>query len=441
MQMDESLEAERALLCALMIDQDAFDVAIEQGLVCEDFYLPAHATLFKAIYELHAESKLINPSEIYDKLSSMGKIGSVGGAVFIAGLYELLPTSAHARSYARLVHERGVRNRLASTALKILESAEDEDTAFNDLINHAESSILAVSEDAYKSGSVPIFTLVTEAQKRVNSMIHGEMPLKGIASGFLGFDALTGGLQPGELIILAARPSMGKTAFALNIATNVGVWAKIPVGFFSIEMNAQSLLERMISSESGVDMGQIKNAKVSPKDCSKLITALGNMGEGAMFIDESPQLSITQMRAKCRRMVRQNGVKLIIVDYLQLMSGSRHFESKVYEVAEISRGLKGIARELNVPVLALAQLNRGVESRADKRPLMSDLRDSGSVEQDADVVAFLYREEYYLREKTPDYKKGTAECIIAKNRNGSTGSFHMNFAGHLTKFSSIAEHE
>ena len=262
----------------------------------------------------------------------------------------------------------------------------------------------------------------------------------GLKTGFRDLDTITNGLQAGELLIIAARPSMGKTAFTLNIAAHVAIREKAPVGFFSLEMGAEQLVQRLIGSEAGIDLSKLRKGLMADKEMGNIAQVCGLISGSPLFIDETASLTVAEMRNKCRRMAHQHGVKLIMVDYLQLMNGPEGYDNKAAEVAEISKGLKSIARELKVPVIALSQLNRGVESRTDKRPMMSDLRESGAIEQDADVIAFLYREEYYMRDKTPSDQVGTAEVIIAKNRNGPTGVFHLKFFSNQTRFSDLDQH-
>lgn len=434
LQPPHALDAERGILCSLLINQDAFEIVIIESLSANDFYHPVHAIIFAAMCVLHQEHQPINTVTVVDELIKMQKLDQIGGPVFIAQLETLFPTSAHISAYTRLVKDKSILRKLITAATKIVEASYRQDRKVLDVIDEAERIILQIRDEMAQKGTMPIQELVNMAFSRLEAMYNNKTHLVGISSGFFDFDRITSGLQPGELIVIAARPSMGKTAFTLNIAAHVAMNSKIPVAFFSLEMGAEQLVYRLIGAEAQLDLLDLRRGVIQRDEFAQLVAAAGHLGEALLYIDESPVLSIFEMRNKCRRLALRNDIKLVIIDYLQLMTASDVYENKATEVAEISRGLKSIARELKIPVIALSQLNRGVESRTDKRPMMSDLRESGAIEQDADVIAFLYREEYYLRDKTPEDKIGVTEVIVAKNRNGPTGQFELRFLSNITKF-------
>jgi replicative DNA helicase len=431
-----SLDAEQNLLGGLLIEPSAYDAVDNEGLRPEDFYVPAHGLIFRTMQELHNVGEPIDTLTVVEALTQKGELAQAGGATKIARL-DSTPTAAHVGAYARLIREKATLRRLIEAATRVVQSAFRQDRKVVDIIDEAERSILAISEQSARKGILRMSELVQRAMDQLEKMYNEKNPVTGLATGFRDFDKLTAGLQPGELIIVAARPSMGKTAFTLNLASHVAMREQAPVAFFSLEMGADQLTMRLVGSEARIDLGNLRRGFLQRHELSQLVQVAGELGEAPLYIDETPALSIAEMRNKCRRMHQQMGIKMAIVDYLQLMRGPDGIDNKVHEVGEISRGLKGIARELNIPVIALSQLNRGVESRNDKRPMLSDLRESGAIEQDADVIAFLYREEYYLRDATPEDKLGIAELIVAKHRNGPTGTVEMRFFSNFTRFADL----
>ncbi len=433
-QPPHALDAERGTLCSILIDPEAMETVSLEGLRPDDFYHPSHSIVFAAMLSLQQQHQPINTVTVTDELVVTQKLDLIGGSAFVAQLETLFPTSAHVAAYAKLVKDKSTLRKLISAATKVVNSSYRQDRRVVDVIDEAERVILQIRDETSQKGMLSIQELVTVALQRLELMYNNKTNLVGLSSGFADFDRLTSGLQPGELIIVAARPSMGKTAFTLNIAAHVAMHTKTPVAFFSLEMGAEQLVHRLIGSEARIDLSNLRRGMVQRNEFAQLVAAAGHLGEAPLYIDETPALSIAEMRNKCRRMALRHDVKLVIVDYLQLMTGPDGYDNKATEVAEISKGLKSIARELKVPVIALSQLNRGVESRTDKRPMMSDLRESGAIEQDADLIAFLYREEYYLRDKTPEDKLGIAEVIVAKNRNGPTGQFDLRFFNNITRF-------
>jgi replicative DNA helicase len=424
-------------LGALLLEPSSFEFVIDEGLTPEDFYRPVHGTVFRAISELHAAAEPIDTLTVIDELQKRGQLDAVGGGAAISQLEAMMPTAAHAGAYARLIREKATLRRLIETATNIVQSAYRQDKRVLEIIDEAERDILQISEGHARKGIIPMRELVERATKQLEKAYNQKSAITGVASGFRDLDNITSGFQPGELIIVAARPSMGKTAFTLNLASHVATRLQKPVMFFSLEMGAEQLVQRLIGSEARIDISNIRRGFIQRHEWSKLAEAAGRLSEAPMYIDETPSITVAEMRNKCRRQMHETGLSMAIVDYLQLMTGPTGYDNKATEVGEISKGLKTIARELSIPVIALSQLNRGVESRTDKRPMMSDLRESGAIEQDADVIAFLYREEYYAKDKTPEDKLGIAEVIIAKHRNGPTGTVEMRFFSNITRFDNL----
>jgi replicative DNA helicase len=435
-------DAERAVLGALLLEPAAYEAVVDQGLHPEHFYRPAHGIIFRVIAELHAAAEPIDTLTVVDELLRRGQLEQIGGAAAISQLEALLPTAAHVGAYARLVREKSVLRSLIENATQVVQSAYAQDRRVEEILDDAERSILEISQGNSKKSIVPMHELVKRATQQLEKAFNNKSAITGIATGFRQLDYMTSGLQPGELIIVAARPSMGKTAFTLNLAAHVAMRLHKPVMFFSLEMGADQLVQRLLGAEARVDLSNLKKGMIKTEDWSMLAEASGRLSEAALFIDETPSISVTDMRNKCRRQMHETGLSMVIVDYLQLMQGPPGYDNKATEVGEISKGLKTLARELSIPVIALSQLNRGVESRTDKRPMMSDLRESGAIEQDADIIAFLYREEYYLRDKTPEDKIGIAEIILAKHRNGPVGSIELRFFNNITRFENLdREHD
>jgi replicative DNA helicase len=432
-----ALDAERAVLGALLLEPSAYDDVVDEGLRPEHFYRPHHGTIFRAIADLHAASEHIDTLTVVDELLKKGQLDAVGGAAAISQLEALLPTAAHVTSYARLVREKSVLRQLIENATGVVQSAYAQNKRVADILDEAERSILEISQGTSKKSIVPMRELCRRATQQLEKAVANRSPITGLATGFRQLDFITAGLQPGDLVIVAARPSMGKTAFTLNIAGHAATRLQKPVMFFSLEMGADQLVQRLIGAEARVDLSNLRRGFVQNADWARLAEATGRLSEAPLFIDETPSISVTEMRNKCRRQLHETGLSMVMVDYLQLMQGPPGYDNKATEVGEISKGLKTIARELGVPVVALSQLNRSVESRTDKRPMMSDLRESGAIEQDADIIMFLYREEYYLKDKTPEDRVGVAEIIIAKHRNGAVGTVDLRFQNNITRFEDL----
>ncbi|MBL92950.1 MAG: replicative DNA helicase [Myxococcales bacterium] len=432
-----AMDAERAVLGGLLLDPRAFDEVMDEGLAGEDFYRQSHGVIYACMGKLHNHGEPIDTLTVTDALMKSGEIEQAGGAAAIAQLASLLPTTAHVRAHAKLVREKALLRRMIEAATGIVTNAYRNDKKVAEVVDEAERAILAISERSTRKGFIPIDELVKRVTAKLEQMYEQKSAVTGIPTGFVDLDKYTSGFQPGDLVIVAARPSMGKTAFTLNITTHVAMREQRGVAFFSCEMGSEQLVMRMVGAEARIDLGNLKRGFIKQSEFSELVRASGELGDAPMYIDETPSLSIGEMRNKCRRLKQRYDIDLIIVDYLQLMHGPPGMDNKATEVGEISRGLKAIARELKVPVIALSQLNRQVEQRADRRPMLSDLRESGAIEQDADVIAFLYREEYYLQEKTPEDKLGTAELIVAKHRNGPTGVVNLRFFNNITRFENL----
>jgi replicative DNA helicase len=432
----QSFDAEKGILCSIFIDPDAMESVRGESLVIKDFHHPHHQTIYEAMLALYEKNEPIDTVTVANYLMVMGKLEHIG-ANTLSVIEDFLPTSAAVQSYVRLVKGKSALRRLINAAKTITEKAYAQSQDVNEVIDEAEQAILSIRDSTAKRGIISLKELSHLAVEKYLALVENKNPVTGVGSGFFDLDKLTAGFQPGELIIIAARPSMGKTAFTLNIAAHVGIEEKKPVAFFSLEMGAEQLFNRLIGAYAEIDLSKLRSGFIEAQDYNRLTQAAGHLAEAPMYIDETASLSIGDLRNKARRLVHQHGVQIIVVDYLQLMSSSQRYENKAVEVGEISKGLKSLARELSIPVIALSQLNRSVESRTDKRPMMSDLRESGAIEQDADVIAFLYREEYYLRDKTPEDLKNMAELIIGKNRNGPTGRVMLRFDHMYTKFSNV----
>jgi replicative DNA helicase len=430
----QNLEAEQAVLGAILLDGDALTIAMER-IQSEDFYRASHQRIFAAMVELAEENEPVDLVTLTARLQDKQQLEEVGGVSYLMQLANAVPTAANVDYYAQIVEEKSMLRRLIRTATQIVSSGYGQAEDVNALLNEAEQRIMEISQRRTNSGFVSIRDVLMEVFERVEFLYHHKGGVTGISSGFPDLDKMTSGFQRSDLIIVAARPSVGKTAFALNIAQNVGVRSRETVAIFSLEMGAAQLVQRMICAEANVDAGKLRTGFLEPEDWEKLTMAIGALSEAEIYIDDSPNITVADIRAKCRRLKKEKGLGMIVIDYLQLIQGrGRPGENRQQEVSEISRTLKAIARELDVPVIALSQLSRGVEQRQDKRPMMSDLRESGSIEQDADIVAFLYRDDYYDKNSE---KKNIIEIIIAKQRNGPTGTVELVFLKNYNKFVSL----
>lgn len=434
----QSIEAEQALLGALLIDGNAITRVVE-SLRPDCFYKQAHKFIYSAVVKLFNNNEPIDILTVAEHLKSTEKLEVSGGRAYINDLAMGVITSANIDYYSQIVIEKSVLRELINAGSEIASIAY-EDESSEKAVDTAEQLIFAISQRKTDTNLTHVGEIVIDSYNLIEKRYNNRDELTGISSGFYDLDSLTAGFQPSDLIIVAARPSMGKTAFCLNIAQEVGIRKKKPVAIFSLEMSKEQLVQRMLCSEAEIDSNRLRTGHMHAEDWSKLAKAMGEMGDCPIYIDDSPGATVTDIRAKCRRLCieqKEKGLGLVIIDYLQLMEGSgpKKFD-RVQEISQISRGLKNLARELKSPIIALSQLSRAVESRQIKKPMLSDLRESGSIEQDADIVMFIYREEYY----DPDSldKKGKAEIILAKHRNGPVGSVELLFQGNIVKFKNPA---
>lgn len=442
----QNLEAEEAVLGSILLEQDSI-ISVMEFLVPDDFYRVAHQLIFAAMIELNQNSEAIDPITVSEKLRQKNQIENVGGEAGIIELLDKLPTAANVEFYTQIVLEKSTRRKLIKTSTNIVKNAYQEDETIANVLDTAERDILSVSEGRNKAGFIPIRDVLHDAYESLEERSKNNGEVTGIATGYIGLDRMTSGLHADELIILAARPSVGKTAFVLNIAKNVAVNLNETVAIFSLEMGAESLVERIICSHASINAGHLKTGKLTDEEYTQYFVATGVLAEAPIYIDDTPGIRVSEIRAKCRRLKQErNNLGLVVIDYLQLIEGNGK-ESRQQEVSEISRNLKKLAKELKVPVIALSQLSRGVEQRQDKRPIMSDIRESGSIEQDADIVAFLYRDDYYRQEPdenghVPEVEpNSTIEVIIEKNRSGPRGTVELNFMKEFNKFTNLVPDE
>lgn len=428
-----SIEAEQALIGGLMLNAEAWD-KIADVVIGDDFYRKDHRLIFKAIGSLVEDGSPCDVVTVSEYLDNRGELDQAGGLEYLATLANETAGAANARAYAKILRERSTLRALVNAGNEISGSAfaTDGRTA-SQVLDDAERMVFEIAEKGSRGrkGFQSLKQILPEAVDRIDVLHQSDGSITGISSGYSEFDKMTAGLQPGDLVIVAGRPSMGKTTFAVNVAENAAIGSKVPTAIFSMEMPAQQLAFRMISSLGRVDQTHLRTGNFPDEDWSRINTAVQLMSEAPIFIDDTPSLSPTEIRARARRLQREHGLGLIVVDYLQLMQVDGTKENRATEISEISRGLKALAKELSLPVVALSQLNRSVEQRTDKRPVMSDLRESGAIEQDADLIVFIYREEVYNQD-TP--RKGIADISIAKQRNGPIGDFPLTFVGRYTKF-------
>lgn len=430
----QSLDAEMSMLGAALIDEEVLADVSEQ-LSTIDFYDKRHATIYGAMMRLYEHHKPVDLLTLTDELKKKKELDAIGGMAYLTELTNYVPTAAHASAYAEIVASKAVRRRLIKASGDISELGYDEETDVQELLEKAEAELFSVSDQSLKQDLVSLETILTDSFDRMEELHRNKGQLRGVRTGWRDLDNMTAGLQRSDLIILAARPAMGKTTLVTNLAYNVATVAKQPVLFFSLEMSKEQLVDRMLADASGVDAWNIRTGNLSDDDFSKLSEAMGEMAEAPIYIDDTPGLSVLEMRTKARRAAHEQPLGLIIVDYLQLMQASgRSDGNRVQEVSEISRGLKLIAREMNVPVIALSQLSRSVESRSPQVPQLADLRESGSIEQDADIVMFIYREAYYNPETE---RENITDLILAKHRNGPTGRIELYFHPERLRFMSL----
>jgi replicative DNA helicase len=429
----QSVEAEQSVLGGLMLEGQAWD-RVADKITEADFYRKEHRLIFRAIGALAEESSPADVVTVSEWLDKHQELQNAGGLAYLASLANNTPSAANIGAYANIVRERAILRNLIHTASRIAGSAySPEGQSASDILDFAERSIFDISEQGAhrRGGFSPLKTLLTKAVDRIDTLFRSESAITGVSTGFKDLDDMTSGLQPGDLVIVAGRPSMGKTSLAMNIAESAAVGSKLPVAIFSMEMPGEQLAMRMMASLGRINAHKVRTGKLEDDDWPRLTHAIGMLAEAPMFIDDTPALTPLELRTRARRLKREHGLGMIVVDYLQLMQAPESSENRATEISGITRSLKGLAKELGVPVIALSQLNRSLEQRPNKRPVMSDLRESGAIEQDADVILFIYRDEVY-NEDSQD--KGTAEIIIGKQRNGPTGKVKLTFLGEYTRF-------
>ncbi len=428
----QSIEAEQAVLGTILL-QDKALLKIVEMLAADDFYRDAHKTIYTAMLTLFEKREPHDLITITSLLNDQNKLDQVGGASYLASLTDIIPFSGTLVHHAQIIRKKSILRRLIQTTSEVTARCYDTQDDIETLIDQAEKTIFEIAHSNKGQGFQPMSTIVPQAFERITRLFEKQGHITGVSTGYDELDRMTAGLQPAELIILAARPSMGKTALSMNIVQHAALIGKVPVAVFSLEMSMESLALRMLCSVGRIDSQRVRTGKLHDNDWPKLTRATGMLSDAPIHIDDTAGMTVLEMRAKARRLMSEHNLGLIVVDYLQLMQGKSNSENRAQEISEISRSLKAMAKELNVPVLALSQLNRSLENRTDKRPQLSDLRESGAIEQDADVIMFIYRDEVYNRaEDNPN--RGLAEVIIGKQRNGPTGMIKMTFLGEYTTF-------
>jgi replicative DNA helicase len=437
--LPHNLEAEKSVLGAILIHNDAFNHAAEL-IDARDFFRDAHRRIFEKMIALSERSHAIDLVTLKEELHKSGELDEVGGPAYIASLADGVPRSANVEHYARIVKEKATLRNLIHSANRILSTAYEAEQDADLVLDDAEKAIFEIAEDRIREGFVPLRDLVQSSFATIEKLQQQKGLVTGVPTGFIDLDEITSGLQPSDLVLVAARPSMGKTSFVLNIAQHVGTATAMTVGFFSLEMSKEQLFMRLLTSEARIDAHRFRSGHLTEKDYGRLSHALGTLAEARVFIDDTASIGVLEMRAKARRLKAEHGLDLLVIDYIQLMQGRGRFESRQQELASISRSLKGLAKELHVPIVALSQLSRAPETRSDHRPQLSDLRESGALEQDADLVMFIFRDEQYRdAEGQPNQEaEGIAEIIVGKQRNGPTGTVKLAFIKEHTRFENLA---
>ena len=431
-----SIEAEESILSALLLDNNTLMDVLEV-ITSDDFYRTAHQFIFSAIAELFNKAEPVDLVTVTNFLRDKNQLETIGGAAYLARLIDTVPTAVNVTHYARIVRDKATLRRLIAKSAEITQKCYESSGEMESVLDFAEKAVFDISQDNNRSAFYPISKIIESNIDALEERQGNRALITGVPTGFTRLDHMTSGLQGSDLIILAARPSMGKTALALNLARNAAIEGNVPVAIFSLEMSKEQLSLRMLCAEARVDSSRLRSGFLNPEDWHRITDAAGSLSEAPLFIDDSPDISATSIRTKSRRLKMDRNLGLVIIDYVQLMKGRSANERRDLEISEISRSLKLLAKELNVPVLALSQLNRKLEERSDKRPQMSDLRESGALEQDADLIAFIYRDEVYNKEEN-NPNRGTAELIIAKQRNGPTGVVPLTFLNQYTRFENPA---
>lgn len=430
------IEAEQAVIGSMLTDQEAVYAAIER-LKPEDFYREDNKQIYTAILNIYNKAEPIDIITLKAELSSMGKLDAVGGLEYIVELPEKVPTTANVDRYIKIVEEKSLLRNLIRAANEILSSGYAQEDDVENIVDHAEKKIFDVMQKKSQKGYTTIKDVLVESFTKLEELYNQKEHITGVPTGFAELDKKTAGLHGSELILIAARPAMGKSAFALNIGSYAATRANVPVAIFSLEMSKEQVGNRILCSEALVDSNNVRTGELNDEELEKLAETSGELSQAPIYIDDTPGISVMEIRAKCRKLKLEKNIGLVIIDYLQLIQGSGKTSSREQEIAEISRSLKILAKEIEVPVIALSQLSRAVEARPDHRPMLSDLRESGSIEQDADIVMFLYRDDYYNEDSE---KKNIAEVIIAKQRAGSTGTVELAWLGKYTKFANLEKY-
>lgn len=432
----QNIEAEQSILSAILIENNTLPEVIE-NLSEKDFYREVHRKIFTAMVDLFERNEPTDLITLTNILKERGQLESVGGASYLAELVDTVPMATNVVHYAKIIREKATLRNLIERAASITGRCFEDRGNVEDILDFAERSIFDISEDKIRPAFHSLADILNDTYKAIEDAVGNKVLVTGVPTGYRGLDEKTSGLQPGDLVVIAGRPSMGKTALALNIAQNAGIEIGVPIGIFSLEMSKEQLSLRMLSAEARIDSSRMRGGFLKERDLARINRAAGVLYDLPIFIDDSPAISVLEIRAKSRRLKMEKGLGLIIVDYLQLMRGRASAERREVEISEISRSLKALAKEINIPVVALSQLNRKVEDRSNRRPVLSDLRESGAIEQDADVIIFIYRDEVYNKEEN-NPNKGIAEIDVAKQRNGPTGTVRLAFLDYCTRFEDLA---
>jgi len=436
--LPHNLEAERSVLGAILLHNDAFNLAAEV-IDSHDFFRDAHRRIFDKMVKLAERGDAIDLVTLKEELGRSGDLEEVGGPAYITALVDGVPRSMNIEHYARIIKEKATLRSLIFSANKILATAYEAEEEADTILDQAEHAIFAIADDKVRDGFVSLRDLARGSLDTIEKLHARKELVTGVPSGFTDLDEMTSGFQSSDLIIVAGRPSMGKTSLVLNVAQHVGTKTDLTVGMFSLEMSKEQLFLRMLTAEARIDAHRLRGGFLGERDWGRLSQAIGTLSETKIFVDDTPSIGVLEMRAKCRRLAAEHGLNLVIVDYIQLMQGRGRFENRTLELASISRSLKGLAKELSVPIVVLSQLSRAPESRADHRPQLSDLRESGALEQDADVVIFIFREDQYVdRSQPPTDAQGVAELIVGKQRNGPTGVVKLAFIREFTRFENLS---
>ncbi|MEE8564733.1 MAG: replicative DNA helicase [Atribacterota bacterium] len=429
----QNISAEQAALGSMLLQEDAILHGVDI-LRPEDFYKKSHQIIFKCILELFEKSRGVDLVTLTEELNRVNLLEEIGGVTYLTNLINSVPTAANIEYYIKIIEEKSILRNLINSATKIISMGYEEKEDAKVLLDKAEHLVFEISQRNIRQSFVPIKELITDSYEKIEDLYHREEFITGVSSGFDEFDEITTGFQASEFIVIAGRPAMGKTAFCMSIAQYASISENTPVAIFSLEMSKSQLVQRMLCSEARIDAHNLRKGRLVEKDWAPLSNAAGRLSSAPIFIDDTAGITCLEIKAKARRLKAQHNLGLVIIDYLQLISSSGRIENRQQEISEISRSLKGLARELNVPVIAVSQLSRAVEQRIERRPRLSDLRESGAIEQDADLVVFIYREEYY---KPKTEKKGIAEVIISKQRNGPTGKVELTFVKEYAKFENL----